>query len=137
MIRFFYLNYLILVPDLIFRATVWLLCDGNHCQFLNYRHNSGYDFPFHLVQLIGRRHQNLTVPHCSCSRQEMFFSCCLLYSFFRCAEGRQPVALSSIYSLALIKSDKTASAIVKLSAMMRYVINEEDAEFVSMEKSVT
>jgi LytS/YehU family sensor histidine kinase len=45
--------------------------------------------------------------------------------------------LNSIYSLALLKSDKTADAIVKLSEMMRYVINEADKDFVSLEKEIT
>jgi LytS/YehU family sensor histidine kinase len=45
--------------------------------------------------------------------------------------------LNSIYSLALIKSDNTAPAIVKLSGMMRYVINEAHAEFVSLEKEIS
>ncbi|HEY8937064.1 MAG TPA: sensor histidine kinase [Cyclobacteriaceae bacterium] len=44
--------------------------------------------------------------------------------------------LNSIYSLAVLKSDKTADAIVKLSEMMRYVINEADKDFVSLEKEI-
>lgn len=45
--------------------------------------------------------------------------------------------LNSIYSLAIVKSDYTASAIVKLSAMMRYVINEAHQDFVSLEKEIS
>ena len=44
--------------------------------------------------------------------------------------------LNSIYSLALTNSSKTAESIVKLSDMMRYVLNESNLEevFVSKEK---
>ncbi|MBA4056820.1 MAG: sensor histidine kinase, partial [Marivirga sp.] len=45
--------------------------------------------------------------------------------------------LNSIYSLAIIKSDHTAPAIVKLSGMMRYVINEAHQDYVSLEKEVS
>ncbi len=41
--------------------------------------------------------------------------------------------LNSIYSLALIKSDLTAEAVMKLSDMMRYVIQEVDHEKVPLE----
>lgn len=44
--------------------------------------------------------------------------------------------LNSIYSLAIEKSDNTASAIVKLSGMMRYVINEAHHDVVSLEKEI-
>lgn len=44
--------------------------------------------------------------------------------------------LNSVYSLAIEKSDKTASAIIKLSSMMRYVINEAHFPLVSLEKEV-
>ena len=45
--------------------------------------------------------------------------------------------LNSIYSLAIVKSDNTASAIVRLSGMMRYVLHEAHAEYVSLEKEIT
>jgi len=45
--------------------------------------------------------------------------------------------LNSIYSLAIEKSDNTPSAIVKLSGMMRYVINEAHHDFVSLKKEIT
>ncbi|MEI7663339.1 MAG: histidine kinase [Bacteroidota bacterium] len=41
--------------------------------------------------------------------------------------------LNSIYSLALIKSDKTAEAVMKLSDMMHYVIRDVQQEMVPME----
>lgn len=44
--------------------------------------------------------------------------------------------LNSIYTLAVKKSDLTADAIVKLSGMMRYVITEAQAEYVSLEKEI-
>ena len=44
--------------------------------------------------------------------------------------------LNSIYSLAIEKSDETATAVVKLSGMMRYVLSEANNEFVSLEKEV-
>jgi hypothetical protein len=44
--------------------------------------------------------------------------------------------LNSIYSLAIEKSDYTATAVVKLSGMMRYVITEASKEFVSLEKEI-
>lgn len=44
--------------------------------------------------------------------------------------------LNSIYSLAIEKSDYTPTAIVKLSGMMRYVITESSADFVSLEKEI-
>jgi hypothetical protein len=45
--------------------------------------------------------------------------------------------LNSIYSLALQKSDKTATAVVKLSAMMRYVTTEAHNDLVSLDKEFT
>lgn len=42
--------------------------------------------------------------------------------------------LNSIYSLAIVKSDLTASAIVKLSGMMRYVLSEAHLEKVSLQQ---
>ncbi len=44
--------------------------------------------------------------------------------------------LNSIYSLAIEKSDATPTAVVKLSGMMRYVLTESSAEFVSLEKEI-
>jgi hypothetical protein len=44
--------------------------------------------------------------------------------------------LNSIYSLAIQKSDLTATAVVKLSGMMRYVISETERNFVSLEKEI-
>lgn len=44
--------------------------------------------------------------------------------------------LNSIYSLAIQKSDYTPTAVVKLSGMMRYVLTESAAEFVSLEKEI-
>lgn len=44
--------------------------------------------------------------------------------------------LNSIYALAIEKSDYTATAVVKLSGMMRYIISESHKNFVSLEKEV-
>lgn len=44
--------------------------------------------------------------------------------------------LNSIYSLALEKSDHTATAIVQLSGMMRYAISDTSAKYVSLEKEI-
>ncbi|MDD3877379.1 MAG: sensor histidine kinase [Bacteroidales bacterium] len=44
--------------------------------------------------------------------------------------------LNSIYALALDKSDVTATAIVKLSGIMRYIINEANSDFVPLEKEI-
>lgn len=44
--------------------------------------------------------------------------------------------LNSIYSLAILKSEKTADAVVKLSDMMRYVLNDSNANFVLLEKEI-
>ena len=44
--------------------------------------------------------------------------------------------LNSIYSLAILKSEKTASAVVKLSDMMRYVLNDSNIKFVLLEKEL-
>jgi sensor histidine kinase YesM len=44
--------------------------------------------------------------------------------------------LNSIYSLAIVHSDKTAESIVKLSGMMRYVISETSKKFVPLEKEM-
>jgi hypothetical protein len=41
--------------------------------------------------------------------------------------------LNSIYSLAIEKSDYTATAVVKLSGMMRYIISESNKHFVSLQ----
>jgi len=44
--------------------------------------------------------------------------------------------LNSIYSLAIEKSDYTATAVVKLSGMMRYVITDASHKFVQLEKEI-
>ena len=44
--------------------------------------------------------------------------------------------LNGIYALALQKSNDTASAVVKLSNMMRYVLTEASAEWVSLDKEL-
>ena len=44
--------------------------------------------------------------------------------------------LNSIYSLAIEKSDYTATAVVKLSSMMRYVITDASHKFVPLEKEI-
>ena len=44
--------------------------------------------------------------------------------------------LNSIYSLAIEKSDYTATAVVKLSGMMRYIISESNKHFVSLQKEI-
>ncbi len=44
--------------------------------------------------------------------------------------------LNSIYSLAILKNEKTADAVVKLSDMMRYVLNDSNANFVVLEKEL-
>ncbi|HWK03962.1 MAG TPA: sensor histidine kinase [Puia sp.] len=45
-------------------------------------------------------------------------------------------SLNGIYALALEKSDQAPEAIVKLSDMMRYVLNETGKEWVSLEKEI-
>ncbi|PSK94074.1 sensor histidine kinase [Taibaiella chishuiensis] len=44
--------------------------------------------------------------------------------------------LNSIYALALEKSDYTATAVVKLSGMMRYLISESGKNFVSLQQEL-
>lgn len=44
--------------------------------------------------------------------------------------------LNSIYSLAILKHEKTADALVKLSEMMRYVLNDGNTNFVLLEKEL-
>jgi hypothetical protein len=44
--------------------------------------------------------------------------------------------LNSIYSLALEKSDYTATAVVKLSGLMRYITTESSNDFVALEKEI-
>ncbi|MEO7988771.1 MAG: sensor histidine kinase [Chryseolinea sp.] len=44
--------------------------------------------------------------------------------------------LNSIYSMAIMKSDDTPAAVVKLSEMMRYVTSESNKDFVSLEKEM-
>jgi len=44
--------------------------------------------------------------------------------------------LNSIYSLAIQKHDKTADAVVKLSEMMRYVLNDGNTSFVLLDKEL-
>jgi len=44
--------------------------------------------------------------------------------------------LNSIYSLAIEKSDYTATAVLKLSGMMRYVITDVNHKFVPLEKEI-
>jgi LytS/YehU family sensor histidine kinase len=45
--------------------------------------------------------------------------------------------LNSIYSLAIEKSDATATAVVKLSGMMRYVVSEAHHDLVPLEKEIS
>lgn len=45
--------------------------------------------------------------------------------------------LNSIYSLAIAKSDLTSMAIVKLSGMMRYIIQDADKDFVLLSREVS
>lgn len=44
--------------------------------------------------------------------------------------------LNNIYSLALVKSDATAGAVLKLSSIMRYVLNETKHDSVPLEKEI-
>ncbi len=44
--------------------------------------------------------------------------------------------LNNIYSLALVKSDATAGAVLKLSSIMRYVLNETKHDLVPLEKEI-
>ncbi len=44
--------------------------------------------------------------------------------------------LNNIYSLALIKSDATAGAVLKLSSIMRYVLDETKHDWVPLEKEI-
>jgi hypothetical protein len=44
--------------------------------------------------------------------------------------------LNSIYSLAIQKNHRTADAVVKLSDMMRYVLNDSNTNFVMLEKEI-
>lgn len=44
--------------------------------------------------------------------------------------------LNTIYSLSILKSDKTSDAVVKLSDMMRYVLSDGNTNFVSLEKEL-
>jgi len=44
--------------------------------------------------------------------------------------------LNSLYSLAIVKSDKTAQGILQLSALMRYIVSETQAEKVSLKTEI-
>lgn len=44
--------------------------------------------------------------------------------------------LNNIYSLAIIKSDETASSILKLSAIMRYVLTETEQKYVPLANEI-
>jgi LytS/YehU family sensor histidine kinase len=44
--------------------------------------------------------------------------------------------LNNIYSLALVKSEATAGAVLKLSSIMRYVLNETKHDWVPLEKEI-
>ena len=45
--------------------------------------------------------------------------------------------LNSIYALAIVKSDRTANAVVKLSGMMRYVLSDMGADYVPLDKEIS
>ncbi|MDO9156033.1 MAG: sensor histidine kinase, partial [Sediminibacterium sp.] len=45
--------------------------------------------------------------------------------------------LNNIYSLAIVKSDKTAHAVLKLSAIMRYILTETERNLVPLENEVS
>ncbi len=44
--------------------------------------------------------------------------------------------LNTVYSLSILKSDKTPDAIIKLSDMMRYVLSDGNTNFVPLEKEL-
>lgn len=44
--------------------------------------------------------------------------------------------LNSIYSLAIVKDDKTADAVIQLSELMRYISRDAESEFVALEKEI-
>lgn len=44
--------------------------------------------------------------------------------------------LNSIYSLAIIHHEKTAEAVVKLSNMMRYILDESETEYTNLQKEI-
>ena len=44
--------------------------------------------------------------------------------------------LNTIYSLSILKDDKTPEAVVKLSGMMRYVFSDASQDFVPLEKEI-
>lgn len=44
--------------------------------------------------------------------------------------------LNNIYSLALVKSDATADAVLKLASIMRYVLSETKHDLVSLQKEI-
>lgn len=46
-------------------------------------------------------------------------------------------SLNNIYSLAIERSDQTPEAIIQLSGMMRYILNETGKEWVPLEKEIT
>lgn len=45
--------------------------------------------------------------------------------------------LNNIYSLAIIQSDKTATAVIKLSSIMRYILTETKTDHVPLENEVS
>jgi len=45
--------------------------------------------------------------------------------------------LNSIYSLAIIQHEKTSDAVVKLSNMMRYILNESETEYTDLQKEIS
>jgi len=44
--------------------------------------------------------------------------------------------LNNIYSLAIIKSEQTAPAVIKLSSIMRYILSETEKDFVPLQNEI-
>jgi hypothetical protein len=162
LIGFFYFNYFILIPELYFRKQyvfffisalacfffIQLIChliipqhnppppppgDHPHLQprfLMDYAHNFSQFiavFIFSMLLRISTRWKQVEKEKLNA---ELSYLKAQINPHFLFN------TLNSIYSLAILRSDETPNAVVKLSDMMRYITTETQNEFVSLEKEL-
>ncbi|HTL81526.1 MAG TPA: sensor histidine kinase [Bacteroidia bacterium] len=167
LIGFFYLNYFLLVPKFYFKRKFALFLTISFATLIIAEFLPAFFFPENRYDITkfpedpvfsntqGSFHLYMLANHFFQFLGMMLFSLFLrITAEWKKAEQEKLSAelsylkaqinphflfntLNSIYSLAIQRSDATASAVVKLSGMMRYVTTESQTEKVSLEKELT
>lgn len=164
-IGFFYLNYYILVPRYFFTHQYFVYFILAAACFITASFLPDLLFPMDAMPLHGNMPDHRPPPKGNffidkTSRHFFIFTASLLFSLLlkiynrlRQAENDKMKSeitylraqinphflfntLNSIYSLAVQNSPDTSTAVVKLSGMMRYVLDEAPKDFVSLEKEL-